>query len=240
MGNLGELFRQIRLSKNWSIREAARRMGISHTYLSVLEKGEDPRSGRDSNPRPDTLRLISNTYDYPFEELLKAAGYLSDECFTDHKFDLTVFICNMNLIMGNMSVEELSADILDKTGCNISPKQIRSYLNGDIEPYPGTINILSKYAHVTTDFWYVFNTQETLEMERKKYEDTLLKIASEQHNKDFYIFTSLREDIKNWLLKEENHQYLRVAMEAQTKKVNPTSLKLLVETLVNEKIKENL
>ena len=235
MGNLGELFRQIRVSKNWSIREAAKKMGISHTYLSVLEKGQDPRSGKDSNPRPDTLRLISNAYEYPFEELLKAAGYIGDECYTDHKYDLTVFICNMNLIMDNMTVEELSDDILEKTGCTISPKQIRSYLNGDIEPYPGTINILSKYARVTTDFWYVFNTRETLEMERKKYEENILKIASEQHNKEFYIFTSLREEIKDWLLKEENHQYLKVAMEAQSKKVNTTTLKLLVETLANEK-----
>jgi len=55
MSNLGELFRQIRLGKNWSIREAAKKMGISYSYLSVLEKGADPRTGKDSNPKPDTF-----------------------------------------------------------------------------------------------------------------------------------------------------------------------------------------
>lgn len=237
MSNLGELFREIRVSKKWSLREAAKKMGISHTYLSVLEKGEDPRSGKDSNPRPDTLRLISNVYGYPLEELLKAAGYIDDDLYPDHKFDLTVFICNINLIMENKTIEELSENIFDKTGCTISPKQIRSYLNGDIEPYPGTINILSKYVRVTTDFWYVFNTKETLEMERRKYETNILKIASEQQNKDFYLFTTLKEDVKDWLLKEENLQYLRLAIDAQQKNVSHSSLKILVETLASEKLK---
>jgi len=56
MSNLGKLFKEIRLSKKWSIRQAAKKMGISYSYLSILEKGVDPRTGKDSNPKPETLK----------------------------------------------------------------------------------------------------------------------------------------------------------------------------------------
>jgi len=79
MSNLGKLFKEIRLSKKWSIRQAAKKMGISYSYLSILEKGVDPRTGKDSNPKPETLKMISKAYDYPYEELMKAAGYLSED-----------------------------------------------------------------------------------------------------------------------------------------------------------------
>jgi transcriptional regulator with XRE-family HTH domain len=235
MNNLGELFRQIRLEKNWSIREAAKKMGISYSYLSILEKGIDPRTGKDSNPKPDTLRIISKAYEYPYEELMKAAGYLNDSFAPLRNFDLTVFISNINLLMGNMTIEQFSSDIHEKTGYTISPKQIRSYLNGDIEPFPGTINILSKYARVSPDFWYMFNTTETLRDERKKYEDGLLKSSSEQFGKDYIAFTNLRDDIKGWILQEENLPYIKLAVEAQKKKVNPNSMRLILDTLVAER-----
>ncbi|MCX7749091.1 MAG: helix-turn-helix domain-containing protein [Clostridia bacterium] len=232
MNNLGELFRQIRINKNWSIREAAKKMGISYSYLSILEKGVDPRTGKDSNPKPDTLRIISKAYDYPYEDLMKAAGYINDEGNSDRNFDLTVFISNTNLIMGKMTIETFVADICEKTGYSITAKQFKSYLSGDIEPFPGTINILSKYAHVTPDFWYVFNTEETLEKERKKYEEMILKASSGKYSKEYLMFSKLRDDIKSWLLDDTNLQYVKIAMEAQQKKVNPQSLKLMIDTIV--------
>ncbi|MCX7843305.1 MAG: helix-turn-helix domain-containing protein [Clostridia bacterium] len=233
MNNLGQLFRQIRRSKKWSVREAAKRLGISYSYLSILEKGTDPRTGRDSKPQPDTLRLISKVYDYPYEDLMKASGYLDDEFVPGRIFDLTVFISNLNLIMGEMGVEELSKDIYEKTGYTINPNQIRSYINGDIEPFPGTINILSKYARVTPDFWYMFNTKETLELERKKYQESIASYSTDQFNKDFLYFTSMSEDIKNWIVQEDSIPYIKLAMEAQHRKINPESLRLMIETFVS-------
>lgn len=235
MNNLGQLFRQIRDSKKWSIRTAAAKMGISYSYLSILERGTDPRTGKDSSPRPDTLRLISKAYDYPYEELLKAAGYLNDSFVPGRDFDLTVFVSNLNLVTGSMPVERLSEDIFEKSGYRIHPDQIRGYLNGDIEPFPGTINILSKYARVTPDFWYVFNTDETLEEERKKYESNALDSSTDQFNKDFIYFTSMNEEIKRWLLEDESLPYIKVAMEACTKNVSHKSLKLIVDTLVSDR-----
>jgi transcriptional regulator with XRE-family HTH domain len=136
MSNLGELFRQIRLSKNWSIRQAAKNMGLSYSYLSILEKGVDPRTGKDSCPKPETLRIISKAYDYPYEELMKAAGYLNDDNNLNKSFNPELFVDNIKLLIGKMTIEEFSEHIHIKTGYLIKPSQIRSYLNSDIQPFP--------------------------------------------------------------------------------------------------------
>ncbi|ODM27183.1 helix-turn-helix domain-containing protein [Acetivibrio mesophilus] len=232
--NLGELFKEIRLSKKWSIRQAAKKMGISYSYLSILERGVDPRTGKDSNPKPETLRIISKAYNYPYEELMKAAGYLSDDVLLQKKFDHSVFVKNISLVMGNMTIEEFSDDIYQKTGYQIKSSQIKSYIDGDIEPFPGTINILSKYAHVTPDFWYVPNTEKSLHKERTKYNETILKSASQSFDKEFAIFCNLHNDIKSFLSSEENIPYIKVAMEARKKNISANTLKLLIDTIVNE------
>lgn len=77
MNELGELLRSLRGKK--SLREAAEKAGISHNYLSIVEKGTDPRSGSPVKPTPETLMSLSKAYNYSYEELMKVAGYLSDE-----------------------------------------------------------------------------------------------------------------------------------------------------------------
>lgn len=74
MLKLNELLRELRGKE--SLRNAAERIGLSHSYLSILEKGYDKRSGNPINPTPDTLKLISKAYNYPYEKLMKVAGYI--------------------------------------------------------------------------------------------------------------------------------------------------------------------
>jgi len=234
MSNLGKLFKEIRLSKKWSIRQAAKKMGISYSYLSILEREVDPRTGKDSNPKPETLKMISKAYNYPYEELLKAAGYLSEDIQIQKKFDHDIFVKNIKLIMGNMTIEEFSHNIYEKTGYQIKPSQIKGYLDGDIEPFPGTINILSKYAQVSPDFWYVLNTEESLQKERAKYNETVLKAASQSFNKEFAAFCKLNDEIKSFLSSEENIPYIKAAVEARKKNISANTLNLLIDTIVNE------
>ncbi|NLL04934.1 MAG: helix-turn-helix transcriptional regulator [Clostridiaceae bacterium] len=234
MSDLGKLFREIRLSKNWSIRQAAKNMGISYSYLSILEKGKDPRTGKNANPKPEMLKIISKAYNYPYEELMKTAGYLNDDHNFTRKFDLTIFANNLKLIMGNMEIETLSKDIYDKTRYRIIPDQIKSYLKGDIQPFPGTINILSKYAQVRTDFWFRYNTEQTLIDEKKKYKENLLESACEHFSNEYIRFSDLPDNIKQFTIDKENHAYLKAVIEAKMKGISPHTLKLLIQTIANE------
>lgn len=71
------LLRQLRGDS--PLREAAERAGISHTYLSQLEKGEDPRTGKPIRPSVDTLKGLAKAYNYSYEDLLAQAGYITPE-----------------------------------------------------------------------------------------------------------------------------------------------------------------
>jgi len=233
VSDLAKLFREIRLSKNWSIRKAAKNIGISYSYLSILEKGKDPRTGKDSNPKPEMLKIISKAYNYPYEELMRKAGYLSDDHNIEKKFNTHIFANNLKLIMGNMSIEELSKDIYEKTGYQIEPNQIKSYLNGDIQPFPGTLNILSKYAQVNTDFWLTPNNEESLKKEKEIYKKSLLKSA-EQLSNEYIKFSSLPDEIKKFVIDKENQQYLKAVIDAKNKGISSNTLNLLVKTIINE------
>lgn len=61
-----------------SLRYAAKKAGISHTYLNVVEKGYDLRSGSPVKATPDTLRALSVAYSHPYEDLMKRAGYIEE------------------------------------------------------------------------------------------------------------------------------------------------------------------
>jgi transcriptional regulator with XRE-family HTH domain len=77
LSSLGDLLRELRGKE--SLRDAAKRAGVSHTYLSILEKGYDLRSGNPVTPTPETLKLLSKAYKYPYQELLHISGVIDEE-----------------------------------------------------------------------------------------------------------------------------------------------------------------
>lgn len=62
-----------------SYRDAAKRAGISHTYLSVIEKGIDVRSGSPVNPTPETLKALAKAYNHSYDDLMIRAGYMESK-----------------------------------------------------------------------------------------------------------------------------------------------------------------
>jgi len=174
MSNLGKLFKEIRLSKKWSIRQAAKKMGISYSYLSILEKGVDPRTGKDSNPKPETLKMISKAYDYPYEELMKAAGYLSEDVQIQKKFDHDIFVKNILLIMVTWPPKNSRTTYTKRQDIKSSLPDKKLYRRRHWT-FSGYNKHSSKYAQVTPDFWYVPNTEESLRKEREKYNEPFWK-----------------------------------------------------------------
>lgn len=77
MSELNRLLRELRGKE--SLRDVSKRVGLSHSYLSILEKGIDPRSKAPINPSPDTLKRLAEAYNYPYEKLMKVAGYIDED-----------------------------------------------------------------------------------------------------------------------------------------------------------------
>ncbi|WP_077212635.1 helix-turn-helix domain-containing protein [Bacillus dakarensis] len=74
MNELGNYLKELRGKK--SIREVAKEVGISHTYLSTLEKGKDPRTGYGRKPSIETLQKLAIGLNVSYLELLQLVGYL--------------------------------------------------------------------------------------------------------------------------------------------------------------------
>lgn len=99
MSKLGDFLRELRGSR--SLREIEKHTGISHTYLSTIEKGVDPRrkvTQKDvsenlgvsestvrmwelgkNKPSPDVLRKLAHFYQVEYVDLLMRAGYITLE-----------------------------------------------------------------------------------------------------------------------------------------------------------------
>ncbi|KPN97740.1 helix-turn-helix domain-containing protein [Lysinibacillus sp. ZYM-1] len=77
MTTFGNYLKELRGEK--SLREMERITGISHTYLSTLEKGYDPRSGKERKPTPEIIRQLSDSFDLDYFKLMVLAGYMNEE-----------------------------------------------------------------------------------------------------------------------------------------------------------------
>jgi transcriptional regulator with XRE-family HTH domain len=79
MNNLQNYLINKRKELKLSLRNASELIGISHSYLSTLEKGIDPRNNTPVKPTPETLKLISTAYNVSYELLMKLTGYLEQD-----------------------------------------------------------------------------------------------------------------------------------------------------------------
>lgn len=72
---LGKLINEKRKQMKLSLRDAADGIGISHNYLSIIEKASDPRSDIPIRPTIETLQLLGDYFDISISILLDLAGY---------------------------------------------------------------------------------------------------------------------------------------------------------------------
>ena len=85
MKNNTETFAQTikakRLEKGLSLREASALIGISHTYLSALENGRDPRSKKPVTPSAGVVFNVCKAYSLDFVELIGDSGIPDERMF---------------------------------------------------------------------------------------------------------------------------------------------------------------
>jgi transcriptional regulator with XRE-family HTH domain len=71
---LGGLLRRRREQLALSVRDVARRIGISPSYLVALEQGRNPTTGRPAVPSPPIVAAIGRTLDIELSVLLELVG----------------------------------------------------------------------------------------------------------------------------------------------------------------------
>ncbi|MEK8126405.1 helix-turn-helix transcriptional regulator [Paenibacillus filicis] len=66
------------LRGSMSLREAAKKSGLSHAYIRDLELERNRSTNDRITPSPDTLHKLSTAYGYPYTALMIKAGHLRD------------------------------------------------------------------------------------------------------------------------------------------------------------------
>ncbi len=79
LSEINELLKKIRDDLNISLREAARRSKLSHSYIDFVEKGVHLKRKARIKPSPDTLKALSEAYHYDYTKLMQVAGYVDKE-----------------------------------------------------------------------------------------------------------------------------------------------------------------
>jgi transcriptional regulator with XRE-family HTH domain len=72
-GTLGSGLRRIRKARGATLREVEDATGISNAYLSQLE------NGKIFKPSPNFLYKLAAFYEVPYEDLMRAAGYVGED-----------------------------------------------------------------------------------------------------------------------------------------------------------------
>lgn len=78
-GELGSELRRIRKARGATLRGVEDATGISNAYLSQLE------NGKIAKPSPNFLYKLSGFYEVPYEDLMKAAGYVGEDRVRDEE-----------------------------------------------------------------------------------------------------------------------------------------------------------
>jgi transcriptional regulator with XRE-family HTH domain len=73
--NVGHYLKQVRLAKGWSLRQAAKAIGIAHSRVDEVERMIDGRSNLPFVPSYMTLVRMAKGYGLSPDEVLLRAGY---------------------------------------------------------------------------------------------------------------------------------------------------------------------
>lgn len=78
-GRLGSKLKALRLAAKLSLREAARRSGVSHARLREIEAGLDHRTKKPVKAPRDLIERLADLYQFPVDALLALARYSVEE-----------------------------------------------------------------------------------------------------------------------------------------------------------------
>lgn len=219
----GDYLKELR--GNRSLREMEKITGISHTYLSTLEKGYDPRSGKERKPTPETLKKLSESLNVPYEDLMRKAGYMKNS-LGEHIKDLRK---NKGLTLEDLSNESgLSIEYLSSLENNEqkNPSTEALYKLSILLDTPYSELLLKAGYYVTGDWFYFESLSPT---EQEEYD----KKVSERQEQEFAIETYRKREYPDILefLKGRNVYYNKRKLSEENKRLAIKLLDSLFEDL---------
>lgn len=127
---------------------------------------------------------------------------------------------NIMLIKGDMTFEEFSEDISKKmqfpsdNNNLFSAEYLECIATEKISPTPQSISLLSTYSEVSQDFFFIFNTSETLMAEKDIYKKT---------HKDTLAY-HLSSEMYDFVMDPQNEKYIKLAADIKCRGIDPEDI----------------
>lgn len=137
----GKYLRAARVSKNLTLSQIGKEVGLSHSYLSQIE------TGLKKAPSPEILKKLAEAIGVPYLEMMEKAGYLVDVYVEKRKSALL----EVNL-RASRNLETIKKELLVDRTFN---HEVKDYLSERISRYRLTItpdNFLATMENMIEDF----------------------------------------------------------------------------------------
>ncbi len=215
------MLKQLREERHLSQKDIADYLGITRQAVASYELAK-------RKPDYEVLRKLADYFGVSIDYLLGRANCRDVNAFTVGK--------NIDLIKGNLTYKEMSEDISRKTGALIFPEMLELYARGERMPFVGTLKILAKYACVHESFFHIHNTLESYQKEREIYKREEEQTTSNSSlNYSASVLSYMNNELKQWVLKEENVKYIKLAKDIQEAGLSVGALEPLIGSIKNNK-----
>lgn len=127
---------------------------------------------------------------------------------------------NIDLLRGEMTYEELSANITAKLDFPaeysdlFSAEYLKNVAEENIAPTPQRISLLSTYAEVSPEFFYITNSVSDLMAERETWK------KSHQNTLAYH----LSGEVYSFVMDPQNEKYIKLAIDIKTKGIDPSDI----------------
>lgn len=127
---------------------------------------------------------------------------------------------NIELLKGEMTYEEFSDNIMAKLDFPaeysdlFSAEYLENIAKEKIIPTPQRISLLSTYAEVSPEFFYVTNSLSDLIAERETYRKSHQNTLAYQLSGEVYSF----------VMDPQNEKYIMLAIDIKTKGIDPSDI----------------
>ena len=209
------MLKKLREQRNLSQKDIAQYLGVTRQAVASYELAK-------REPDYEILRKLADFYGVSVDYLLGRTE--------NNEINTAAIGSNIDIIRGKLTYKGLSEDIRKKTGALVFPEMLELYAKGARSPFIGTIKILAKYAQVSDNFFYRYNTAETYEREKQLFrkealrQEALVIGSSSREALDF-----MDEELYGWVADRDNLGYLRFAMLIQQRGVKIDELKRILD-----------
>lgn len=218
--DFSRMLKQLREEKSLSQKDIAEYLGLTRQAVASYELAK-------REPDYDVLKKLADYFGVSVDYLLGRVKCKDVNAITVGR--------NIDLIRGNMTYKEMSESISKKMGTIIFPEMLELYARGERMPFSATLKIIAKYAGVRESFFYTHNTLLTYEKEKELYKRGE-EVNANHANKDAKgEFSHIDEELRKWIFKESNLEYLKLAKSIQESGIPVSALEPLIKTFKNNK-----